>query len=77
MLDQCYFSFVCLLSRITSIDPSVLCNGVATYGAVGHVPLDFKQFNFFSVNFRAAQSLTSTLRGCLSKHICILRQQLR
>jgi len=30
-----------------------------------------------SVNFGAAQSLTATLCGCLSKHVCILRQQLR
>jgi len=26
---------------------------------------------------RAAQSLTATLCGCLSKHICILRQRVR
>ena len=33
--------------------------------------------NNFLVNFRAAQSLTATLCGCLSKHVCILPQQLR
>jgi len=37
-------------------------------GHLGHVPLDFQQF-IFSVNLRAAQSLTATLCGCLSKHI--------
>jgi len=36
----------------------------------------FQQF-IFSVNFRAAQSLTATLCGCLFKRICILRQQLQ
>jgi len=41
--------------------------GVASYGAPRHVPLDFQQFDF-SVNFRAAQSLTATLCGCFSKH---------
>jgi len=46
------------------------------WGALGHMhpsPLDFQQFNFFSVNFRAARSMTATLCGCLSKHIYYLR----
>jgi len=33
-------------------------------------------FALVSVNFRPAQSLTAPLCGCLSRHICILRQQL-
>jgi len=33
------------------------------------VLLDFQQFSFFSVNFRAAQSMTATWRGCLSRRI--------
>jgi len=37
-------------------------------------PLDFQQYNFFSVNFRAAQSLTATLCFCLFKHILSLWQ---
>jgi len=43
-------------------------------GHCGTCPLGFQQF--ISVNFKAAQSLTATLCGCLSKHICILLQQL-
>jgi len=34
--------------------------GVASYGALGHVPLDFQLFNF-SGHFRAARTLTLTL----------------
>ena len=30
----------------------------------------------FSINFTAAQNLTTTLCGCLSKHTCVLLQQL-
>ena len=33
-------------------------------GHWGTCPLEFQQFNIFSVNFRAAQSLTATLCGC-------------
>jgi len=35
--------------------------------AMGYVPFDFQQFNFF-VHFTAAQILTATLCSCLSKH---------
>ena len=41
-----------------------------------HVPLTSNNL-FFAVHFTAVQSLTATLCGCLSKHIRILRQQLR
>ena len=38
-------------------------------GHRGTCPLDFQQFKFFSVDFRAAQSLRATLCGCLSKQV--------
>jgi len=50
--------------------------GVANHVTLGHVPARLPA-SFFPVYFRAAQSLTATLCGCLSKRICILRQQLR
>jgi len=53
--------------------------GIASYGSLGYVlrPPSTSNNLIFSFHFRAAQSLTATLCGCLSKHICIQRQQLR
>jgi len=52
--------------------------GLTSYtGDTGARAPSISNYLFLSVNFRAAQSMTATLCGCLSKHICILRQQLR
>ena len=45
-------------------------------GHSGSFPLDFQQFNSFSVHYKVAHSLTATLCGRLSKHVCILQHQL-
>jgi len=57
-------------------DDSTVIFGVASYGALGHVAPSTSNNLIFSVHLRPAQSLTATLCGCLSIHICILRQQL-
>ena len=60
---------------VPAVLPSVtssLATGVASCGALGHILPSTSNYLFFSVNFRAAQSLTATLCGCLSKQICTL-----
>jgi len=42
------------------------------------IPFDIGRSNcLVAVNFGAAQRLAATVCGCLSKHTCVLRQQLR
>ena len=43
--------------------------GVASYGALGHVPPRLLTIINFAVNFRDAHSLATTLCGCVSEHI--------
>jgi len=45
----------------------VVTTGVANYGTLGHLPPRLS--TIFLVNFRAAQNLSATLCGCLSKHL--------
>ena len=69
------------LHRVPAPASFIGCSsGVDSCGTLGHVPPFPSTSNslIFSVHvYRVARSLTATLRGCLCKHICILRLQLR
>jgi len=64
-------NFISLLHMLTALFSFI---SIASYGALGHMgiyPLDFQQ-PIFSVNSRAAQSLTATLYGFLSEAAAVV-----